>query len=599
MGKGFSRFYAPLILAVVAFVLTYTAPFSSSDNFICDELYSRLRQTSRDIVIIKIDEKTLDELGSFTSWSRDKVSDVLDYLYSDEANRPMAVGIDINFQGSLNEEADLKLVDACKNRDVIVPSPIVFNGKVQIYAEGISFDSFNVGMVERPFSELRPYVRSGFTNVFLGLDSISRYHMAAITYKGERVNSFSYEVASLYAQKRGIEIGNINTDSNGIFRFFYAGKPGEFSNVSFINVLNGEIPVSEFRDKIVLIGAYATGMQDHYLTAYDVGGNMYGVEMQANIIQAIVDGATAVNVNGFLYSSIFALGVFIFTYLIAGRDLWALVVLPVLGMAVHLIGGKVLSYFGYLIPQIYCFIIVIVSMAYYILNKYVVEASKRRHAMRVFGRYMDPSLVEKLVSENKLEFELGGNKRDIAVLFVDIRGFTSMSESLQPEEVVGILNEYLSMVAECIFNHHGMLDKFIGDAAMAVFNAPVNLDDYKYEAVATAYDIVKRSDELSSKLMEKFGKTVSYGIGVHAGPAVVGNIGSSFRMDYTAIGDTVNTASRLESNAKRGEVLISESLMNDLAGRIIVEEAGPMKFKGKAKEMNVYRLKGLVAKDES
>lgn len=598
MGKGFFKFLASFILALLAFALAFFAPFSNSDNFICDELYSRLRQTSRDIVIIRIDEQTLNELGSFTSWSRDKVADVLDFLYSSENDKPMVVGIDINFQGNMNEEADNKLVEACKGRDVIVPSPIVFNGKVQVDAEGISFDFFNVGMIEKPFNELRPFVTSGFTNVFLGSDSISRYHMAAITHKGERINSFSYEVASFYAKCRGMEIKNINTDANGVFRFFYAGKAGEFSSVSLISVLEGKIPVSEFRDKVVLIGAYATGMQDHYLTTYDVGGNMYGVEMQANIIQAILDGATAVNVNRVLYSVLLAIGVFIFTYFIAGMNLWALIVLPLCGMAFHLIGGKVLSYFGLLIPQFYCFIIMLVSMAYYILDKYIVEASKRRHAMKVFGRYMDPALVEKLVSENKLEYELGGNKRDIAVLFVDIRGFTSMSESLSPEEVVGILNEYLSMVAECIFNHHGMLDKFIGDAAMAVFNAPVDLDDYKYEAVATAYDIVKRSDELSERLMKKFGKTISYGIGVHAGPAVVGNIGSSFRMDYTAIGDTVNTASRLESNAKRGEVLISESLMNDLADRIIVEEAGPMKFKGKSKEMNVYRLKGLVAKNE-
>ena len=149
------------------------------------------------------------------------------------------------------------------------------------------------------------------------------------------------------------------------------------------------------------------------------------------------------------------------------------------------------------------------------------------------------------------------------------------------------------MVAECIFKHHGMLDKFIGDAAMALFNAPTDQEDYAYEAIATAYDIVQRSEELSKGLLAKFGKTISYGIGVNIGPAVVGNIGSNFRMDYTAIGDTVNTAARLEANAKPGEVLISQNLKDRLDDRIVVEDAGMMKFKGKSKEMNVYRLKGL------
>ena len=206
---------------------------------------------------------------------------------------------------------------------------------------------------------------------------------------------------------------------------------------------------------------------------------------------------------------------------------------------------------------------------------------------------MDPALVKHLDLDDKLITELGGQRREIAVLFVDIRGFTTMSESLQPEEVVGILNEYLSMVAECIFKHHGLLDKFIGDAAMAIFNAPTDQDDYAFEAVATAYDIVQRSEELSKALMDKFGKTISYGIGVNIGHAVVGNIGSNFRMDYTAIGDTVNTAARLESNAKAGEVLISSDLKERLGDRIIIEDAGMMKFKGKSKEMNVYRLKGI------
>ena len=238
-------------------------------------------------------------------------------------------------------------------------------------------------------------------------------------------------------------------------------------------------------------------------------------------------------------------------------------------------------------------VIMLIMLGYLILNRYLGEAAKRRNAMKLFGRYMDPVLVKHLDLNDELITELGGHRREIAVLFVDIRGFTTMSESLQPEEVVGILNDYLSMVAECIFKHHGMLDKFIGDAAMALFNAPTDQEDYAYEAIATAYDIVQRSEELSKGLLAKFGKTISYGIGVNIGPAVVGNIGSNFRMDYTAIGDTVNTAARLEANAKPGEVLISQNLKDRLDDRIVVEDAGMMKFKGKSKEMNVYRLKGL------
>lgn len=593
MKKVLLKLLAPTIIAILAFVLIAFEPFSTVDNYICDKLYSRLRSTNKDIIIIKIDEKTLDAYGSFTSWSRDKVADVLNLLYENEKDKPLLVGIDINFQGNLNEEVDAKLTEACRDRDIIVAAPVVFNGKIQLNADNVSYNMFNIGMIEYPFAELEENVNYGFSNVFLGNDSVSRFQMNTVDYKGIKYNSFCYEVASFYARQKGFNLPNIKTNKSGLYRFFYAGKNGEYPSVSMVNVLEGKIPTSEFRDKVVLIGAYATGMQDHYLSTKDIGGNMYGVEMQANVIQAILEGQTATSVNKTFYGLAISLIVFLMTLLCENAHFLVNIFGPIISIIIHLIIGKYVASNGVLIPQIYMIAIMLIMLGYFILNRYLGEAAKRRNAMKLFGRYMDPSLVKHLDLNDELITELGGQRREIAVLFVDIRGFTTMSESLQPEEVVGILNDYLSMVAECIFKHHGMLDKFIGDAAMALFNAPTDQEDYAYEAIATAYDIVQRSEELSKGLLAKFGKTISYGIGVNIGPAVVGNIGSNFRMDYTAIGDTVNTAARLEANAKPGEVLISQNLKNRLDDRIVVEDAGMMKFKGKSKEMNVYRLKGL------
>ena len=176
------------------------------------------------------------------------------------------------------------------------------------------------------------------------------------------------------------------------------------------------------------------------------------------------------------------------------------------------------------------------------------------------------------------------------MLFVDIRGFTTMSESLEPEQVVDILNEYLELTSRSIFNNQGTLDKFIGDATMAVFNAPVDLDDYVFKAVCAAYDMRKGAEVLEKKLTEQFGNSVQFGIGVNCGPAIVGNIGSVKRMDYTAIGDTVNTAARLESNAKRGEILISEAVYERIKDRIEAEPVGELSLKGKATKILTYRL---------
>ena len=176
---------------------------------------------------------------------------------------------------------------------------------------------------------------------------------------------------------------------------------------------------------------------------------------------------------------------------------------------------------------------------------------------------------------------------------MDIRGFTPLSESLKPAEVVEILNEYLNLTTNAIFKNSGTLDKFIGDATMAVFNAPFDLDDYEYKAVCAAWDIVAGAKELEQKCMERFGKSVAFGVGVNCGEAVVGNIGCDFRMDYTAIGDTVNTAARLESNAKRGQVLISEHIYQRVKDRVKVQEIGEIPLKGKSQGVCVYELLGV------
>jgi len=234
-----------------------------------------------------------------------------------------------------------------------------------------------------------------------------------------------------------------------------------------------------------------------------------------------------------------------------------------------------------------------VIYAYHLASGYLAEILRRRKVMNAFKKYVAPQVVEEISKQGDFKIVLGGENRHVAVLFVDIRGFTPMSESLQPEQVVEILNEYLSLTTGAIFKNGGTLDKFIGDATMAVFNAPFDLDDYIYRAVCTALDIAAGSEELEKKLMERFGKSVSFGIGVNCGPAVVGNIGCDFRMDYTAIGDTVNTAARLESNAKRGQILISKDVYDALEGRIDATEIGVIPLKGKKDGAFVYEVNGL------
>ena len=249
---------------------------------------------------------------------------------------------------------------------------------------------------------------------------------------------------------------------------------------------------------------------------------------------------------------------------------------------------------GYCISLIYLPLIIILSYVYCVAMGYIMENIKRKKVLNAFKKYVAPEVVDEIAANGNFNIKLGGENRDIAVLFVDIRGFTTMSEVLEPEQIVEILNRYLSLTTASIFKNKGTLDKFVGDATMAVFNSPFDLDDYELRAVRAAMDIVAGGAALEDELQKEFGRTIGFGVGVNVGPAVVGNVGCDFRMDFTAIGDTVNTAARLEANAKKGQVLISDTLYERIKDRIEVKEIGNIPLKGKSNGVFVYEVTKIL-----
>lgn len=200
---------------------------------------------------------------------------------------------------------------------------------------------------------------------------------------------------------------------------------------------------------------------------------------------------------------------------------------------------------------------------------------------------MSESVVSTIVKGGEEALKLGGQKKDIAVLFVDIRGFTPMSEGLEPEKIVEILNSYLEITTQAVFMQNGTVDKFMGDATMALFNAPLDLDDYVFRAVKCGLHMASLSAKLEEEILQQTGKKVGFGIGINCGEVVIGNVGSSKRMEYTAIGSVVNTAARLESMAKAGEVIISPEIYERLKGRIFTESLGKYQLKGISEPMEV------------
>jgi PAS domain S-box-containing protein len=214
--------------------------------------------------------------------------------------------------------------------------------------------------------------------------------------------------------------------------------------------------------------------------------------------------------------------------------------------------------------------------------------TKRLQAVRdMFKRYVSPAVVDRLPADPS-ELALGGQRQEVTILFADIRGFTTFSEKLAPEELVDILNEYLSIAASSILMYEGTLDKFMGDAVMGIFNAPLDQKDHVLRAVRAATAMQRSIADYHHNIGQERG--LSFGVGLHVGEAVVGNVGLSDRMDYTAIGDTVNLAKRIQENSPPHTVLLSEDVYQVVNGQIKVIFYKELKVKGREQPIKTYQL---------
>ena len=210
----------------------------------------------------------------------------------------------------------------------------------------------------------------------------------------------------------------------------------------------------------------------------------------------------------------------------------------------------------------------------------------------MFSRYVAKQVVEKISSSDE-QLTLHGEKRDVTVLFSDIRGFTTMTEQLEPTEVVSILNEYFSCMIDVIYQYEGTLDKFLGDGIMCLFGAPMEQSNHPVRAARTALAMQEALDIFNQKQRRQGQRILEVGIGINSGDAVVGNVGSEKRLEYTAIGDNVNLAARLQAIAQGGQILISESTYQAIKSQASVKKLPPVNVKGKAQQVQIYELQGM------
>lgn len=577
-----------LLIFVITFLTSFYDVFYSFDSLLRDKLYQMPRGINNKIKIISIDDETLQKIGPFGTWSRSVYADVINAL----EDYPSVVTLDIMVFGDMDNDGDDALRQAClEHSNVIAGSYITYDSVIKTDENNKAYiDNFHIRSVEEPI--ISDCTATGFVNATADDDGIVRSAFISENYDGKTIYSLAAQSYFLYCEKNGTAPVIPKLDSNNRMWINYAGRPYDYEHISLSSVLDGTVDPRIFNGCIVLVGAYTSGLQDQF-SVPNSSDQMFGVEIHANIIQSLIDEKTSVPANK-LITSLLSAVITAAAFFLFGR-LKIKASTPIMAALIFAYGavGIVLNMNGSIIPLLYAPLFILIGYLTNLGWKYAEAAIEKHKITAAFKKYVAPQVVEEISKSGSYHIKLGGENRHIAVLFVDIRGFTPMSESLEPEQVVDILNSYLNLTTNAIFNNGGTLDKFIGDATMAVFNAPFDLDDYIYRAVKTAVDIVDGGNAIESKFLEKYGKSVSFGVGVNCGNAVVGNIGCDFRMDYTAIGDTVNTAARLESNAKRGQVLISEAVYNEVKDRINAEPIGEIPLKGKSKGVFVYSVTGI------
>jgi adenylate cyclase len=384
------------------------------------------------------------------------------------------------------------------------------------------------------------------------------------------------------------------TNKTGGFMVNYRGPGRTFPHISITDILHHRVPPETFKDKIVLVGATAIGIYDVRVTPFD---NLFpGPEIHANAIDNILHQDFLLRPD---WAVMFDLAAIVLIGLTLGLLLPRVRALPGTAVVVGLFVSYLLlcqylfSHLGYCLNIVYpsaTLILVYVSLTAY---KYLTEERKKKFIKDAFSTYLAPSVVEQLIkSPDKLV--LGGEGRIITAFFSDVQEFTAISEALTPEEVVELLNEFLTEMTDIILGYEGTIDKFEGDAIIAFFGAPNILEDHAARACRACIDMQKRLAELRAKWEVEKRPPLKMRIGLNTGSAVVGNMGSRNKMDYTMMGDTVNTAARLEGvNKVYGTyTMISDATYIPAKNGIFVRQLDSVNVVGKEGPVGVYELLG-------
>jgi adenylate cyclase len=570
------------------------------------------------VIIVAIDAKSIDELGRWP-WKRSVIADLIEGL-----SQAKAIGLDIVFSEPSDPLSDKKLSRIINNsRNVIagyylrdeettIDNSSLLNLKdSRIKLIKTKGDIVAIPVREYPYGELNISsikATAGFFNVIPDEDGLYRKANLLLLFQGDLYPSLALQAVRLYKnqpillelEEYGIAsliIGHekVPCDESGLLTINYYGKGGTFKTISAVDVIKKRISPDQFKDRIIFIGATEIGISDIRNTPLDPV--MPGVEIHATVASNILSGHYLIYNAWVAGLDILFIGlpVLVLVFLISKtqRTVYSLAFFILITTGTYSLNLWLFKTYLFNLSMIYPLSSLLLSYITSEAYRNIVIEKKSRFLKRAFSSYVSPELVN-IILRNPDLLRLGGEKRTITVLFSDIRDFTTLSEALEPERLVSLLNNYLDPMTKIVLKHKGMLDKYIGDAIMAIYNAPVDLEDHPQKALLTGLEMLKELKRLNEEFKRKGLPEINIGIGINTGEAITGNMGTEVRFDYTAIGDTVNLASRLEGLNKfyGTRIIISSTTYEGIKSRsdFYMRELDFIRVKGKKEPVRIYEV---------
>lgn len=599
-----SRLVSAAICAAAAslflFFLLMSPALYNADLAFQDFLFQHPMQGKEDgkVVVIGFDEYTEERVGSLEDARL--LADLIEELNSNRICRPAAIGIDVLLTQTAYPDADQVLEPVFRQAEnVVLACSTQYQGKLTVYSTHQTRTAFvNISEPEIiwPALQLTQIAQVGHTVTLFDADGVARRHLWSISDKsGQEILSMPYLLYRLYCEFHGFEATFApDLSQRNSWGIPFSREPGGFYAYSAADILQGTYDPEMLCGAIIYIGAYHTASADEFLTPLDYTHPVNPVEYLANVSAAMLAGRSWQEGSEAKHWLVLIPVCFVLTFaMCAFQTLRRGLATVTCALVCCLLVAVALYQKGIAIHALWAFVAVLLPLAFGAMYRSWRYLAERKQIADTLQRYVDMQIIRELTHPGTRMINQG-HVLEVAVLFADIRGFTSMSEKLPADAIIAILNEYLSLMSQCVRDQGGTVDKFIGDAIMALWGAPVARNDSAVAACRAGLSMVRSARQLAEQTKRRYGYDVEFGIGIHFGPAVIGNIGSPERMDYTAVGDVVNTAARLEALAPGSCVYISRQVADQLGNCAKTRSIGTdVRLKGKSGGIEVLVLESL------